>query len=784
MTTMSSTAATTKWDATSLSQSDLMQKDTVLVLSNDDVVIGSASKQTSHEFTPSQPRGILHRAFSVFLFDASTGELLLQKRAASKITFPNVWTNTCCSHPLHGMEIDEVDGPEDVQAGTVAGVKAAAVRKLEHELGIVGGELPVETFKFLTRLHYWAADSITHGKKSAWGEHEIDYVLFVTVPSKDTLTIQPHPDEVGDVRWVTQAQLLDMFAEKSLLFSPWFRLIVHRWMIGNNEGGGGWWDDLNRTMNTQDFCDYDTIHRFDPPTEHMGGGGDAGPMFGEDGQTVMNGQDAKVGDTSKKQGAYGKLKTHKESKLKQLMHIDEVFSAISLLYIHPLKSNLDSDFIKNTFNPSDLAFCDEILCKVSRSFAAVIRQLPPTLLVDVLIFYLVLRALDTVEDDMTFFQSNEEKVKILQSFHKTALVDPNWTMMGCGEGDERRLLQEFPKCHSVYAALPERSQRVICDITQRMATGMAEFVDKDLGQGTVDVQQYNRYCHFVAGLVGEGLSRLFSVSGLEQPSLATELHLSDQMGLFLQKTNIIRDYLEDYVDGRAFWPQSVWKKYSATGDLGYFANPTTEEARVAGLNCMNELVTDALELVPDCLSYLSKLRCSEVFRFCAIPQVMAIATLDKCYHNEDVFTGVVKIRKGMSCLLINNTTDVFGVHSIFNKFASKISKKAESVRKSGFKDPSYDRTIQACQTILELTDAEIQNGTSHGSLMKGTVVVASVAAGCLTYKSPMGASRSASLTTAALASLGIYSFFRMGFKKFIGTSSSSSLLPASKLCGD
>ena len=224
--------------------------------------------------------------------------------------------------------------------------------------------------------------------------------------------------------------------------------------------------------------------------------------------------------------------------------------------------------------------------------------------------------------------------------------------MGCGETDERRLLEEFPRCHSVYASLPEASRRVISDITLRMATGMAEFVDKDLGQGTADVGQYNRYCHFVAGLVGEGLSRLFSASGLEQPSLAADLHLSDQMGMFLQKTNIIHDYLEDYVDGRAFWPQSVWKKYSLSGDLGYFANPTMEENKTAGLNCLNELVTDALELVPDCLSYLSKLRCAEVFRFCVIPQVMAIATLQKCYHNEDVFTGVVKIRKGLSCQLM------------------------------------------------------------------------------------------------------------------------------------
>ena len=69
-----------------------MIKDSVLVLDNDDNVVGSASKRLSHEFTGEQARGILHRAFSVFLFDESTGELLLQQRASSKITFPNVRT--------------------------------------------------------------------------------------------------------------------------------------------------------------------------------------------------------------------------------------------------------------------------------------------------------------------------------------------------------------------------------------------------------------------------------------------------------------------------------------------------------------------------------------------------------------------------------------------------------------------------------------------------------------------------------------------------------------------
>lgn len=105
-------------------------------------------------------KGLLHRAFSVFLFD-SQNRLLLQQRATEKITFPDMWTNTCCSHPLG------IPGETGVGlAESVQGVRRAAVRKLDHELGIKAEQVPIDDFKFLTRIHY---KSPSDGK---WGEHE------------------------------------------------------------------------------------------------------------------------------------------------------------------------------------------------------------------------------------------------------------------------------------------------------------------------------------------------------------------------------------------------------------------------------------------------------------------------------------------------------------------------------------------------------------------------------------------------------------------------------------
>lgn len=175
-----------------------LMEERCIVLDENDNILRDGSKKECHLMTNIRD-GLLHRAFSCFIFHPDTGKLLLQKRAPEKITFPNMWTNTCCSHPL--MVRAEMDGAE--------GAKRAAQRKLEHELGVPPSELPIETFQYLTRIHYLAPSN------GLWGEHEsvfmltVDYILFVV--ANPTLSV--NANEVCDVQWVSPEELRKLMDE-------------------------------------------------------------------------------------------------------------------------------------------------------------------------------------------------------------------------------------------------------------------------------------------------------------------------------------------------------------------------------------------------------------------------------------------------------------------------------------------------------------------------------------------------------------------------------------------
>ncbi|KAL0033731.1 hypothetical protein WJX77_002894 [Trebouxia sp. C0004] len=338
----------------------------------------------------------------------------------------------------------------------------------------------------------------------------------------------------------------------------------------------------------------------------------------------------------------------------------------------------------------NLAFCYDMLNRVSRSFAIVIQQLPIELRDPVCIFYLVLRALDTVEDDMAI--PAPEKLPTLISFHEK-IYDRQFKSQ-CGYGAYVRLMNQYPRVTDVYLRLDPKYQKVIADITRRMGAGMAKYIQQDVET----IADYDEYCHFVAGLVGVGLSQLFAQSGLEKAAFADMETLSNHMGLFLQKTNIIRDFLEDIEEEpapRMFWPKEIWGLYGEA--LADFKDPSNASQAV---QCLNHMVTDALRHAPECLRYMGQVRDPQNFRFCAIPQIMAVGTLALCYNNPKVFTGVVKMRRGQVASFLLQVQTMKDVYLIFHQFATTIATKSQSAAAAS--DPHADKTLAASQNLQEL----------------------------------------------------------------------------------
>lgn len=157
----------------------------VLLVNENDEVLGTMEKMEAHR------KALLHRAFSVFVFNDSN-ELLLQQRAAEKYHSPLLWTNTCCSHQRLGET--------NIEAG---------LRRLEEEMGFTC--TLDEVFSFVYRAPF----------DNGLTEHELDHVLV----GKYNENPKINPTEVAGFKWISLTDLKQDIEQHPSEYTAWFKII-------------------------------------------------------------------------------------------------------------------------------------------------------------------------------------------------------------------------------------------------------------------------------------------------------------------------------------------------------------------------------------------------------------------------------------------------------------------------------------------------------------------------------------------------------------------------------
>ena len=161
------------------------ESEELILVDADDIQTGTLSKAKSHDGD-----GVLHRAFSLFAFDAR-GYLLLQRRSAEKRLWPLYWSNSCCSHPRSG---------ESMQTATR--------RRIEQELGI---HTDLEfVYKFTYHARY----------RDLGSERELCSVFLGRIDSK----VVPNQNEIADVRYVEPGALSQALQDAAESYTPWFQM--------------------------------------------------------------------------------------------------------------------------------------------------------------------------------------------------------------------------------------------------------------------------------------------------------------------------------------------------------------------------------------------------------------------------------------------------------------------------------------------------------------------------------------------------------------------------------
>ncbi|MGV8814487.1 MAG: isopentenyl-diphosphate Delta-isomerase [Gelidibacter sp.] len=165
-----------------------MTEERVILVNEKDEQIGLMPKLEAHE------KALLHRAFSVFIFNKKN-ELMLQQRAAHKYHSPLLWANTCCSH--------QRDGESNIEAGK---------RRLQEEMGFVT-ELE-NTVSFIYKAPF----------DNGLTEHEFDHVMIGNYEGAPTI----NPDEVAAWKWMPLEDVKSDILERPEIYTEWFKIIFDK----------------------------------------------------------------------------------------------------------------------------------------------------------------------------------------------------------------------------------------------------------------------------------------------------------------------------------------------------------------------------------------------------------------------------------------------------------------------------------------------------------------------------------------------------------------------------
>ena len=292
---------------------------------------------------------------------------------------------------------------------------------------------------------------------------------------------------------------------------------------------------------------------------------------------------------------------------------------------------------------NSLKYCQSILPKVSRTFALGINALGRgETHLSVLTGYLFCRIIDTIEDDKRM--PAHEKAKSLEQFKD--LLN-NYSDAKCNEFTQKTLLGMAPKEHDaslffnskqvfkIFQSLSFRSQDILKKWVSEMAFGMAEFVTRyPLGIRIQSLEEYRRYCYYVAGTVGHLLTDIWKESSIliSKSSYHKLKSLAEPFGEALQTTNILKDILWDYKEEQAiFFPEEILTKHGSS-HAHLFSPDFAKETKFA----MEEMLKLARDDVRFSLEYIRHIphMCLRIRLFCSIPILLAIPTLKKLQINN------------------------------------------------------------------------------------------------------------------------------------------------------